>query len=409
MQIGESIVTAFQTLRGNRLRSALTLLSVAIGVFSIISVMTAIGALQKSIEGGLSQLGANTFQVQKHEGGMGGGPGWRDRTRNRRDITWQQGQAVLERTRGAKTIGVEVWTFGLPVSWRNKKTDPNIAVAGETPGGLPTNQWEVDLGRGLTQSDLDLTRKVVILGADLAKAIFPVSFNPVGETVQLNGIPFKVIGTLKSRGGMFGNQDRYFIMPITTFFEQFGRNRSVHIMVQAPTRESFETVQDEVIGILRGVRGVRPGEDNDFAIFSNESVIRQFNETTEYVRIGTLALAGMALLAAGIGIMNIMLVSVTERTREIGVRKAVGATRRIIIRQFLTESVVITVFGGFLGIVFGLAAGNALALALEIQPIVQVGWIAFGIAACLFIGVVFGTYPAWKASNLDPIDALRYE
>ncbi len=409
MQIGESISTAIQTLRGNRVRSALTLLSVAIGVFSIISVMTALGVLQNSIEGGLSQLGSNTFQVQKHDNDMGGGPHWRDRTRNRKDLTWAQGQTVLERTKGAKTIGVEAWTFGLPVTWRNKKTDPNIAVVGETPGGLPTNQWEVEFGRGLTQSDLDLTRKVVVLGYDLAKALFPPSLNPIGETVALKGVQYKVIGTLKSRGGLFGNQDRYFVLPITTFFEQFGRNRSVHIMVQAPSRESFEQVQDEVVGILRGIRGVKPGEDNDFAIFSNESVIRQFNETTAYVRIGTLAVAAMALLAAGIGIMNIMLVSVTERTREIGVRKAVGATRRFIISQFLTESVVITLMGGILGIVLGLIAGNILALMLEIQPVVQLGWIAAGITACVVIGVIFGTYPAWKASNLDPIDALRYE
>ncbi|HOJ05844.1 MAG TPA: ABC transporter permease [Bacteroidota bacterium] len=409
MQVSESIATALQTLRGNRLRSVLTVLSVAIGVFSIISVMTALGALQQSIEGGLSQLGANTFQVQKHDNNMGGGPNWRDRSRNRKDLTYAQGLEVLQRTRGAKTIGIESWTFGMPVTWRNKKTDPNIAVAGESEGGLATNQWEVELGRGFTQSDMDLTRKVVILGADLAKALFPPSYNPVGETVQLKGVRYKVIGMLKSRGGLFGNQDRYFILPITTFFEQFGGNRSVHIMVQAPSRESFERVQDEVVGILRGIRGVKPGEDNDFAIFSNESVIRQFNETTQYVRLGTLAVAAMALLAAGIGIMNIMLVSVTERTREIGVRKAVGATRRHVIRQFLTESVVITLVGGLIGIVLGLIAGNALAVALDITPVVDPLWILTGIGVCVLIGVLFGTYPAWKASMLDPIEALRYE
>jgi putative ABC transport system permease protein len=180
-------------------------------------------------------------------------------------------------------------------------------------------------------------------------------------------------------------------------------------MVQAQSRENFEAVQDEVTGILRAVRDVPPGADNDFAIFSNESVIRQFNETTYYVRVGTLALSAVALIAAGIGIMNIMLVSVTERTREIGIRKAVGATRRSIVSQFLFESVVISVIGGAIGILLGLGAGNALALALEIDPVVDVGWVLFGIAACCFIGITFGTYPAWKASNLDPIDALRYE
>jgi putative ABC transport system permease protein len=324
-------------------------------------------------------------------------------------LTYEQGLAVVERARGAKLIGLEVWKFGIEVRWRNRKTDPNIAVAGETPDGLPTNQWEVDLGRGIAQSDLDLTRKVVVLGSELVKTLFPASYNPVGETVSLGGVRYTVIGTLKPQGGLFGNQDRYFIIPITTFFERFGKNRSIHIMVQAPSRETFDAVQDEVIGILRALRDVPPGEDNDFAIFSNESLIRQFNETTYYVRIGTLAIAAVALIASGIGIMNIMLVSVTERTREIGIRKAVGATRRSIVSQFLSEAVVISLFGGLIGILLGLAAGNVLAFALEISPVVQVGWIVTGIAACGLIGITFGTYPAWKASNLDPIDALRYE
>ena len=403
MQVTESISTALGTLRGNKLRSFLTLLSVAIGVFSIISVMTSLGALQKSIEGGLSALGSNTFQVQKYDNMHGGGPGWHARMRNRSDLTYAQGLAVAERTQGARHVGLEVWKFGVEIVWKNRKTDPNISVAGENPDGLRTNQWDIDLGRGLTQSDLDLTRKVVVLGSDLVTALFPPSYNPVGETVTMGGVRYKVIGTVQSKGGLFGNQDRYFIIPITTFFERFGKNRSIHIMVQSETRENFEAVQDEVTGILRALRDVPPGEDSDFAIFSNESLIRQFNESTYYVKVGTLALAAVALIAAGIGIMNIMLVSVTERTREIGIRKAVGATRSAIVSQFLSESVVISLLGGAIGILLGLLAGNALAVALEISPVVDVGWILAGIAACCTVGVVFGTYPAWKASNLDPI------
>lgn len=409
MQIGESVFTAFVTLRGNRLRSFLTLLSVAIGVFSIISVMTSLGALQYSIEGGLSALGVNTFQVQKYDNMHGGGPDWQSSMRNRRDLTYAQGLTVARRVQGARLVGIESWKFGVAVTWKNRTTDPNISVAGENPDGLPTNQWEIDFGRGITQSDLDLNRKVVVLGSELTTALFPPSYNPVGETVVMGGVHYKVIGTLKAQGGLFGNQDRFFVIPITTFFERFGKNRSVHIMVQSRSRENFDAVQDEVTGILRAIRNVPPGEENDFAMFSNESVIRQFNETTYYVRTGTLALAAVALIAAGIGIMNIMLVSVSERTREIGIRKAVGAPRRAIVLQFLSESVVISLLGGLIGIILGLAAGNALALALEIDPIVDLGWVGFGIAACCVIGVCFGTYPAWKASNLDPIEALRYE
>ncbi|MFZ1729923.1 MAG: ABC transporter permease [Bacteroidota bacterium] len=409
MQVLESIANAFSTLRSNKLRSFLTLLSVAIGVFSIISVMTSLGALQSSIEGGLSELGVNTFQIQKYESEHGGGPGWQSHTRNRQDITYEQGLVVAERTRGARYIGLEVWKFGFEARWGKRKTDPNVSVAGETPDGLPTNRWEIERGRGLMQSDLDLTRKVVVLGNELAKALLPPSIDPIGEMVSLGGVRYKVVGTLAPKGGLFGNQDRYFIIPITTFFERFGKNRSIHIMVQTETRENFEAVQDEVIGTLRALRDVPAGEDNDFGLFSNESVIRQFNETTYYVKIGTMAIAAVALIAAGIGIMNIMLVSVTERTREIGIRKAVGATRRSIVSQFLSESIVISVMGGLVGILLGLAAGNALAIALEISPVIDLLWIAAGIIACCVIGITFGTYPAWKASNLDPIDALRYE
>ncbi|MBN1448866.1 MAG: ABC transporter permease [Bacteroidetes bacterium] len=405
----ESISTTLQTLRGNRLRSFLTLLSIAIGVFSIIAVMTALGALQNSIEGGLSALGTNTFQVQKYPHNQGGGPGWHARLRNRPDITYAQGLAVVERTQGARYIGLEAWTFGYEVTWRNVRTNPDIAIAGETPDGLPTNQWEIDLGRSLSQSDLDLTRRVVILGADLVRLLFPPSYNPIGETVSLAGTRYKIIGTLKPEGAMFGSRDRHFVIPITTFFEKFGKNRSIHIMVQAESRENFQAVQDQVIGVLRAVRKDRPGEENSFAMFSNESLIREFNEMTATVRLGTMAIAAVALLAAGIGIMNIMLVSVTERTREIGVRKAVGATRRSVIAQFLSEAVVISVLGGLIGILLGLLAGNILAVALEIDPVIELTWIATGIAACCLVGIIFGTYPAWKAANLDPIDALRYE
>ena len=409
MLSAEIISSAFEALRGNRLRSFLTLLSIAIGVFSIIFVMTSLGALQNSIESGLSALGANTFQVQKFPINQGGGPGWHARMRNRPDLTYAQGQAVAERARGARYVGLEAWKFGCEISWRNVKTDPMISVAGENPDGLATNQWEIDLGRPIMQSDLDLTRKVTVLGSDLVRLLFPPSYNPIGETVILYGVRYKVVGTLKSQGGLFGNRDRYFIIPITTFFERFGKNRSIHIMVQSRSRENFDVVQDEVIGILRAVRHVPPGEDNDFAMFSNDSVIREFNAATAMVRLGTIAIAAVALLAAGIGIMNIMLVSVTERTREIGVRKAVGATRQGIIRQFLAESVVISVLGGTLGIILGLLAGNALAFALEIPPAIEIVWIVSGLAACSFIGIAFGTYPAWKAANLDPIEALRYE
>lgn len=410
MKFFEAFKTAINSLRANKLRASLTLLGIAIGVFSIIGVMTAIGVFRQSIEGGLSQLGSNTFQVQKYPIMSGGGHNQWEKYRNRKNLTYEQGVEVEEKVTTAKNVGLEVWTGGHVIKWRNTQTDPNIGVAGETPEGLPTNHWIVADGRGLTQQDIDLNRKVGIIGDAARKKVFPPQIDPIGKEIRVDNESFTIIGVLESRGGQLGgSNDRFAVIPISTFFQVYGKNRSINIMVEAESREQFDACQDEVIGILRAARKVPPGEENDFEIFSNESVINQFNQITENVRIGAFAISGIALLAAGIGIMNIMLVSVTERTREIGVRKAVGARKSNIITQFISEAIVISLLGGIVGIILGLIGGNLLAVFLKMEGVVPIEWIIFGLVACSSIGIVFGTYPAWKASNLDPIDALRYE
>ncbi len=406
----ETFRSALFSLQTNKLRAFLTVLGVVIGVFSIISVMTAVKILQNSIEGGLSDLGANTFQVQKFPAVNTGGPGSRWKYRNRKDITYLQARKVLESATLAKNVGIETWQGGNVIRWRDFKTDPNVNVAGETPGGLPTNHWIVERGRGLVEQDVRLRRQICILGANVVETIFPPQIDPLGKEIIINNRTYTVVGVLEERGGMFGNSDRFVIVPLTTMFNNFGeRRRSMHIMVEAPSRELFEATKDEVIGILRTARKVPPGEENDFAIFSNESIIRQFNELTYYIRIGTIAISAVALLAAGIGIMNIMLVSVTERTKEIGLRMALGALRQNILLQFISEAVVISLVGGVIGITLGILAGNAIAFFLGTAGAVAVQWIIAGVGVCCLIGVVFGTYPAWKASNLDPIEALRFE
>jgi putative ABC transport system permease protein len=244
----------------------------------------------------------------------------------------------------------------------------------------------------------------------VADKLFPPSVDPLGERIKIDGGVYEVIGIFESKGGMLGGaNDNFVVIPLTAFFDHYGRSKSLHIMVKALNREVFEDCLDQSRSILRAARKVPPGEEDDFAYFSNDSLIREFNEFTYYLRLGVLVVSSIALLAAGVGIMNIMLVSVTERTREIGIRKAVGAQRRDVLAQFIIEAVILCQIGGVIGVILGVIAGNVISIVFEFPPAIPWDWAAIGFGVCSLVGLVFGVYPAWKASVLDPIEALRYE
>jgi putative ABC transport system permease protein len=405
--VRESVGMALAAIRANKLRSSLTLLGIVVGVFSIISVMTAVGVLRNSIEGGLSQLGINTFQVQKYPNFRSGNM----RIRNRKDITYEQALQVHKRATMAEAVGIEAWRYGRVLVWGKEKTNPNVAVAGENIEGLYTNDWEVEVGRGLTTADIELARPVIILGIAVREKLFPPYINPVGQTIRVDGSLYEVIGVFGKKGGALGgSRDNFAVVPITAWFSKYGKARtSLHIMVKALNREVFDDAVEQVRFILRTARNVAPAEEDDFFFFSNDSVVNQFNEFTLYLRLGVLLVSSIALLAAGVGIMNIMLVSVTERTREIGIRKAIGAQKRDILAQFMVEAIILCQIGGVLGVVFGIMGGNVVGILLEVPAIIPWDWAAIGIGVCSLVGFVFGVYPAWKAATLDPIEALRYE
>jgi putative ABC transport system permease protein len=409
-EIKESLTMALSAIRINKLRSTLTLLGIAVGVFSIISVMTGMGVLISSIESGLSQLGANTFQVQRMPAFQTGDPRDRAKLRNRKFISYIQGLKVKENTTLAKEVGLEAWTFGKTISTlHGQKTNPNVSVAGEDLEGVSTNNWSIGEGRLFTRDELNSGRKVAILGLQVKNKLFPKS-DPIDQLIRIDGDQYIIIGTIEPKGGMLGgNQDNFVIIPLQTLFRKYGRDRDMHIMVQALSRETVDECIEQVRGILRTARQVEPGKPDDFHIFSNDSLIEQFNGFTKYLRIGILVISAIALIAAGVGIMNIMLVSVTERTREIGIRKAIGARKNNILNQFILEAIVLSEFGGLLGIILGIVAGNILAFSLDVPPVIPWDWVIIGFVVCSFIGIVFGVYPAWKAANLDPIESLRYE
>jgi putative ABC transport system permease protein len=408
MQFSEIIKIALTSVRANKLRSALTLLGIVVGVFSIIGVMTAVQVLQNSIETGLSALGAHTFQIQKMPM-MASRREWL-KARARKELTIEQAEYVRDRLSLAKLIGLEVGDGGKVVqSLTGERTNPNVQIMAETVDGIPTNNWTVEEGRALNEDDVRRGRNVAILGVDVVKKVFPRG-NPIDQEVKIDGYRYTVIGTFeKSGASMGGSSDNFVVVPLSKYLDLYGRNQSVHIMIKSATAEVYDDCMEEARSILRTVRKVSPADEDDFYIFSNDSMIETFNGFTKYVKLGVGFISFVSLLAAGIGIMNIMLVSVTERTKEIGIRKAIGAQKKSILGQFIAEAIVLCQLGGIVGIALGILAGNLTALLMNFPAVMPWDWAFIGFALCAFIGIVFGVYPAWKAANLDPIEALRYE
>jgi putative ABC transport system permease protein len=409
-EVKESFRMAMSALAAHKLRSALTLLGVMVGVFSIILVMTAMRVLQSNIESELSQLGANTFQIQKWPAVYFGGPEGFEKFWRRRNITFAQGTQVQERASLASSVGMMTYFWGGQATSRYEKTPPNVRLIGATPGCFPARNWTVGEGRALIESDVDSSRHVCVLGSGLKKTLFPFG-SAMGEDVKLDGINYSVIGVLEAKGLMQGSdQDNFAVIPLSTGLDRYGRTwRSLSILVQARSQGLYGDTVEQVRGILRAIRKVEPGVEDDFEVFSNDSLIGQFKAFTLTVRVGVAVVSSIALLAAGVGIMNIMLVSVTERTREIGIRRAVGAKKRNITTQFIMEAIVLCEVGGVIGVIFGIAGGNTAAWYFEVPAVLPVDWMILGLLICSVVGIVFGTYPAIKAANLDPIDSLRYE
>lgn len=409
-ELKESFFMAFGSIAAHKLRSALTLLGILIGVFSIVAVMTVIRLIQSNAESSMSQLGPNTFSIQKMPGIMLEGPeGWQ-RLMRRKDITLEQGEAVAERASLPASVGLQTDLSQAAARSDYEETNPNVSMIGVTPETFAARNWVVEFGRALLPPDMDNARLVCVLGSSLAEKLFPYG-SPVGQKVKFDGISYTVVGVLESKGQVLGgDQDNFLAIPLSTGLNRYGYfRRSLGILVQARSQQLFEDTKEQVAGILRTVRKVQPGAENDFEFVSNDSLISQFRTITLAVRAGAAAVSSIALLAAGVGIMNIMLVSVTERTREIGIRRAIGAKKRTILWQFITEAVVLCQVGGIGGVLLGVIAGNVAARFMTLPVVLPMDWALIGMFVCSLVGVIFGTYPAIKAANLDPIESLRYE
>jgi putative ABC transport system permease protein len=411
-ELKESFLMAVGAIVAHKLRSALTLLGVLVGVFSIIIVMTSMRAMQQQIESKLNQLGGQTFVVQTWPPVHFEGSGSEQSYWRRKRITLPQGVELSRRATLPLSVGLEVHdlTSGQMIS-RYAKSPPDVSLSGDTPGSFPAQNWIIAQGRPLLEADVDSLRDVCVLGSTLADDLFPFS-SPLGERITLSGVPYTVVGVLEAKGTMSGgSQDEFGIIPVTTGINRYIDKRwlDLSILVQARSAADYDNTVEQVRSLMRQLRKVPPGQSDDFEIFSNDSLIEQMKSLTFKVRLGITLVSSIALIAAGIGIMNIMLVSVTERTREIGIRRAIGAKKRAIMAQFILEAVVLCEVGGILGVALGVGGGDLVAFLFHLPKVLPIDWILIGLGICSLVGIVFGTYPAYKAANLDPIESLRYE
>ncbi|MEJ5286798.1 MAG: ABC-type antimicrobial peptide transport system, permease component [Candidatus Kapaibacterium sp.] len=409
MNISESIFQAFDAIRTNKLRTFLTLLSIAMGVFALIVAGTIITSFEKAVTKQLEDVGETTFWIQRTPAIQTGNT-WR-KYRKRKPITYNEFKELKKMTTSTNIISAHSYTFGMTITAGNLSTDPDVYLAGAENNFFITNAIDVDYGRIFTEEDINFNRNVAIIGNDVLVKIFP-NVNPIGKEITIKNQKYTVIGVLKSRGAVLGqSKDNMVIIPLTNFLKYFASpwEESLTISVRAKSKEALEETIDEVIGNLRVIRNVKPWEENTFEVETNETISQQFGSFVNFLSIFGFISGGFALIAAGVGIMNIMLVAVKERTREIGIRKAVGAKRRWILWQFILEAISLCQVGGVVGIIFGTLGGYLLGNLIKLPMHFPISWIILSVIVCTILGISFGAYPAYRAANLDPIEALRYE
>jgi putative ABC transport system permease protein len=405
---------SLDALASNRLRSILTLVGIVVGVASIIAVMTAIALVQAALEQEMSVLGAQTFQVQKWPAGASTAEE-RRRAMLRPPLTLENADAIRAHVPIVDLVGSEIWDGGFVAEHRGESTNPNVSIVGGTPEYPPNNTHYVGLGRNLSPIEVRTAARVAVIGHAIARKLFPFE-DPIGKVVRLDQRRYRVIGVFdEKKSAVGGNFDNYVLIPVSTFLQTYGRTdrfgnaRSVNITVRAKTPELMADAIEQTRQVLRRERGVKPGEEDNFDFYNSASLITEFNQMSQGVKLAGFVIGIIALIVAGIGIMNIMLVAVTERTREIGLRKALGATPSSIRSQFLLEAVILCNLGGVVGTVIGFGLGNVVALFTDFDPKVPLEWAVIGLLFCSAVGLTFGMLPAIRASRLDPIEALRYE
>ncbi|WP_258097543.1 ABC transporter permease [Marinoscillum pacificum] len=411
MNIRENIKEGVNSIKANKLRTFLTAAIIAIGITSLVGILTAIEGIQTSINDSFANLGANTFDVNSINNFRGSRDG-KD-TKSYPPVTYDELVTFKEKFDGG-TVSINAWVTGIAEAKRgSKKTNPNTRVQGGDYDYLVVDGYDVTEGRSFSRSEVDNGAMVVIIGREIKDALFDKGEDPINKNIKFMGSKFMVVGVLEPQGGASGNGsvDRMCLVPMVTGRKlAAGRQLDYQATVAVNDPNNMDAAVGTATGLMRAIRRDPVKQENSFEVRVNQSLAERLGEITGYLRIGGFTIGFITLLGASIGLMNIMLVSVTERTREIGVRKALGATPLKIRQQFLIEAIVITQMGGLGGIILGIAIGNVTSMAISDGGfIVPWVWIMFGVTVGMIVGLISGYLPAYKASKLDPIESLRFE
>lgn len=404
---------AYRAIRGNRLRSAITIAIIALGITALIGILTSIEVMKAGVYTSFSQMGANSFQITGDIIKQRRSHGVQISVREGKDITYLEAKEFKNRYEFPADVSMSMsGTSIATVKYASRKTNPNINTMGIDDKYLKISDTDLEAGRDFSQSELQFGSAVCILGNGVANTLFGSKYkNAVGKIVSIGDIKYTVVGIAESKGGsMIMNADNLVFLPLENARAVYGTDNERFVLnVMVDDIANKDMAQQEAEGLFRVIRKVPVGTENNFTIQQNDSLASMLLDSISVISWAALFIGIITLLGSVIGLMNIMLVSVAERTREIGINKALGARSSTIKQQFLTESVLISLIGGLTGIILGILIGNLFGLLFETSFIVPWGWIIMGISLCTLVGIISGIYPALKAAKLDPIVALRYE